>query len=193
MCKRLVISLCTLALASSAGAIAQMQSQPQDGLPLAYHISGQATYTRIKASGESFSPSLFQFRADVEATNGMLDGIGLQGMVGVPMSNAEKHGMTLEIKQQTGAYITLSNPDYEPGDLRVSILLGYASTELETHLPSLGNAQKDRFGGFSYGFSLQDRIDADVGHRQVAARFGAFNCRTVQQIQRRCPSLPRRW
>lgn len=158
MCKRLVISLCTLALASSAGAIAQMQSQPQDGLPLAYHVSGQATYARIKASGESFSPSLFQFRADVEATNGMLDGIGLQGMVGVPMSNAEKHGMTLEIKQQTGAYITLSNPDYEPGDLRISILLGYASTELETHLPSLGNAQKDRFGGFSYGFSLQDRV-----------------------------------
>ncbi len=162
MCKRLVISLCTLALAGSAGAFAQMQPQSQsrtlDGLPLTYHLSGQATFTKIKASGESFSPSLFQFRADVEMTDGILDGIGLQGVIGVPMSDAEKNGMTLEIKQQTAAYITLSNPDYQPGDLRVSILLGYASTQLETQLPSLGGAHKDRFGGFSYGFSLQDKV-----------------------------------
>ncbi|EIK43660.1 hypothetical protein O59_003540 [Cellvibrio sp. BR] len=156
MCKRLVTSLCALALASSAGAYAQ--GQTPDGLPLAYHLSGQATYTKIKASGESFSPSLFQFRADVEVTNGMLDGIGLQGMFGVPMSNDEKNDMTLDIKQQSAAYITLSNPDYEPGDLRVVILLGYAATELETHLPSLGDKQQDTFSGFSYGFSLQDRV-----------------------------------
>lgn len=156
MCKRLVTSLCALALVSSASAFAQ--GQTQDGLPLAYHLSGQATYTKIKASGESFSPSLFQFRADVEVTNGMLDGIGLQGVLGVPMSNDEKNGMTLDIKQQSAAYITLSNPDYEPGDLRVVILLGYAATELETHLPSLGDKQQDTFSGFSYGFSLQDRV-----------------------------------
>mgnify|MGYP001627427350 CR=1 FL=1 len=158
MRKRLVSSLCSLALASSAGSFAQGQSQAGNNLPLAYHVSGQATYTRIKAAGESFSPSLFQLRADVEVTNGILDGIGLQGMVAVPMSNDKKHGMTLDISQQTGAYITLANPDYQPGDIRVVILLGYTSTELETHLPSLGNAQKDRFGGFSYGFSLQDRV-----------------------------------
>lgn len=158
MRKRLVSSLCSLALASSAGAFAQGQSQQADGLPLAYHLSGQATYTRIKAAGESFSPSLFQLRADVEVTNGILDGIGLQGMVAAPTSDDKKHGMTLDISQQTGAYITLANPDYQPGDIRVVVLLGYTSTELETHLPGLGNAQKDRFGGFSYGFSLQDRV-----------------------------------
>jgi hypothetical protein len=38
------------------------------------------------------------------------------------------------------------------------ILLGYAATELETHLPSLGDKQQDTFSGFSYGFSLQDRV-----------------------------------
>jgi hypothetical protein len=160
MCKRLVLSLGLLALVNSPGLLAQQYSeaQAQKALPLAYHVSGQATYTRIKSGGESFSPSLFQLRGDVEVTNGLLDGIGLQGLVGVPMSNAEKNGMSLDIKQQTAAYITLTNPDYEPGDIRVSILLGYASTELETHLPSLGNANKDRFSGFSYGFSVQDRI-----------------------------------
>nr|WP_324258513.1 outer membrane beta-barrel protein [Cellvibrio fontiphilus] len=158
MRKRLVSSLCSLALASSAGAFAQGQSQQNNGLPLAYHVSGQATYTRIKAAGEHFSPSLFQLRADVEVTNGILDGIGLQGMLGVPMSDDKKHGMTMDISQQSGAYITLANPDYQPGDIRVVVLLGYTSTELETHLPTLGNAQKDRFGGFSYGFSLQDRV-----------------------------------
>lgn len=158
MRKRLVSSLCSLALASSAGAFAQGQSQQNNGLPLAYHVSGQATYTRIKTAGEHFSPSLFQLRADVEVTNGILDGIGLQGMLGVPMSDDKKHGMTMDISQQSGAYITLANPDYQPGDIRVVVLLGYTSTELETHLPTLGNAQKDRFGGFSYGFSLQDRV-----------------------------------
>ncbi|MFC3115994.1 outer membrane beta-barrel protein [Cellvibrio fontiphilus] len=157
MRKRLVSSLCSLALASSAGAFAQGHSQDQ-GLPLAYHVSGQATYTRIKAAGENFSPSLFQLRADVEVTDGVLDGIGLQGMLGVPMSDDKKYGVTMDISQQSGAYITLANPDYQPGDIRVVVLLGYTSTELETHLPTLGNAQKDRFGGFTYGFSLQDRV-----------------------------------
>jgi hypothetical protein len=170
MCKRLVISLCALAFASSASTIAQTQSNIQDGLPLAYHFSGQAAYTRIKSSGEKFSPSLFQFRADIEATNGILDGIGLQGMLGVPLSDDEKNGMTMEIKQQSAAYITLSNPDYEAGDIRVSILLGYASTQLETNLPSLGGAQKDRFGGFSYGFSVQDRMMEGKNY------YWAFDC-----------------
>jgi hypothetical protein len=170
MCKRLVISLCALAFASGTNAIAQTQSNAQEGLPLAYHFSGQATYTRIKSSGEKFSPSLFQFRADIEATNGMLDGVGLQGMLGVPISDDEKNGMTMDIKQQTAAYITLSNPDYEVGDIRVSILLGYASTQLETNLPSLGGAQKDRFGGFSYGFSVQDRVMEGKNY------YWAFDC-----------------
>lgn len=155
MCKRLVSSLCSLALLGSASALAQA---PSEGLPLAYHLSGQATYTRIKTGGENFSPSLFQFRADIEATDGLLDGIGLQGLVGVPMSDASKNDLTLDISQQTGAYITLANPEYQPRDLRVVVMLGYVTTELETSLPRLGATNKDSFSGFSYGFSLQDRV-----------------------------------
>jgi len=80
--------------------------------------------------------------------------------VAVPMSDDEANGMTLEVTQQSGLYITLTNPDTEPGDLRVNILLGYASTEIETTLPSLGSEakHKDTFSDFSYGFSLQDQI-----------------------------------
>lgn len=158
MCKRLLTSLCSLALVTGASQLAHAQVPPD--LTLAYHVSGQAVYTRVNAGGENFSPSLFQFRADVEATNGIFDGIGLQGMFAVPITNAEKNSLTLDITQQSGAYLTLTNPEYTPGDLRISILLGYATTELETTLPSLNTTNTDSFGGFSYGFSLQDPIAA---------------------------------
>ena len=64
----------------------------------------------------------------------------------------------LEIAQQSGAYITLTNPDYQPEDLKVSVLLGYASTEIETVSTSLNTKNKDTFSDFSYGISLQDRV-----------------------------------
>jgi hypothetical protein len=152
MCKRLAIII------SALGSITSLSAQAE--LPVAFHVSGQAAYTKVKAAGENFSPSLFQFKADIEVTDGLLDGIGLQGLVAVPMSDATENGLTLEIKQQSAAYITLTNPDTQPEDLKVSILLGYASTEIETQLPALGEvgSNKDTFSDFSYGISVQDPI-----------------------------------
>lgn len=170
MSKRLLISLCALALTSGTQALAQTSSSASKGPYLTYHLSGQATYTRIKSAGEKFSPSLFQFRADIEAIEGPLDGIGLQGVLGVPISDDQKNDLTLDIKQQSAVYITLSNPDYEAGDIRVSVLLGYASTQLETHLPSLGGPHKERLKGFSYGFSIQDRVMEGKNY------YWAFDC-----------------
>lgn len=151
MCTRLVKPIGALALSALA-------SFAHAELPLNYHVAGVATYTKIKAGGEKFSPSIFQLKADVEVTDGILDGIGLQGVIGVPMSNDEKNTLTLELKNQSAVYITLTDPNYQPGDLRVSVLLGYASTELETHLPALNASHKDTFSDFSYGVSLQDRV-----------------------------------
>jgi hypothetical protein len=152
MCKQLVTPLSALLL----GALASTGANAD--IPLDFHVSGQAVYTQVKTGGERFAPSVFQFKGGLEFDDGLLDGIGLQGVVGVPMSNDDKHGMTLEITEQTAAYITLTNPEYEEGDLKISVLLGYASTELEYHLPRLGNPHSDTFSGFSYGFSLQDPI-----------------------------------
>lgn len=153
MCKRLALVISAISGIASFGAQA-------DDIPLVFHASGQAVYTQVKASGETFSPSLFQLKADIEFTDGLMDGIGVQGMVAFPMSDDAANGMTLEVNQQSGLYITLTNPDTQPDDLKISILLGYASTEIETHLPSLAeNARsKDTFSDFSYGFTLQDRI-----------------------------------
>ena len=152
MCKRLVLFIGALGGITSLGAQAE--------LPLAFHTSGQAVYTQVKASGETFSPLLFQLKAGLEFTDGLLDGIGIQGVLATPISDYDTNGLTLEIKQQSGIYLTLTNPDTQPEDLRISVLLGYASTEIETHLPSLGNSgrNKDTFSDFSYGFTLQDRI-----------------------------------
>lgn len=152
MCKRLALVI------SAIGGIASFGAQAD--APLAFHASGQAVYTQVKASGETFSPALFQLKADIEFTDGLMDGIGIQGMVAAPMSDDSANGMTLEIAQQSGVYITLTNPDTQPEDLKISILLGYASTDIETLLPNLGEAgsNKDTFSDFSYGFTLQDRI-----------------------------------
>src|SRR6187551_2744789 len=121
MCKRLAL------LISAMSSIASLGAQAAEDNTLVFHASGQAVYTQIKAEGEEFSPPLFQLKADIEFTDGNMDGIGLQGFVAVPMSDDEANGMTLEVTQQSGLYITLTNPDTEPGDLRVNILLGYAS------------------------------------------------------------------
>jgi hypothetical protein len=154
MCKRLALVI------SAIGSIACLGVQAAEKSPVVFHASGQVVYTQVKAAGESFSPPLFQLKADIEFTDTKMDGIGLQGMIAMPMSDDEANGMTLEINQQSGIYVTLTNPDTQPEDLKVSILLGYASTEVETLLPSLGaNAKnKDTFSDFSWGFSLQDRI-----------------------------------
>lgn len=154
MCKRLALVI------SAMGSIASLGAQAEDETTVVFHASGQAVYTQIKASGEEFSPPLFQLKADIEFTGGNMDGIGLQGMIAVPMSDDEANGMTLEVTQQSGIYVTLTNPDTQPEDLKVSILLGYASTEIETLLPSLGAEAKhqDTYSDFSWGFSLQDQI-----------------------------------
>ncbi|HSC68579.1 MAG TPA: outer membrane beta-barrel protein [Cellvibrio sp.] len=157
MSKRLALLISALSLAS-VGVQAQETKTEE---PVDFHVSGQAVYTKVKASGESFSPSLFQLKADIEFNFDNLRGIGLQGMVGMPMSDDKANGMTLELTQQSGIYVTLTDPDTKPDDLKVSILLGYASTEIETSLPSLTTGQnKDTFSDFSYGFTLQDQIVA---------------------------------
>jgi hypothetical protein len=143
-------------LIGALGSIAALNVQAE--VPLAFHISGQAVYTNVKAAGEKFSPALFQLKADVEFTKGPMDGIGLQGMVATSMSDDSAAGITLDIPQQSGIYVTLTNPETEPEDLRISILLGYASTDIETLSPSLNTKNKDTFSGFSYGFTLQDQI-----------------------------------
>ncbi len=154
MCKRLALVISTI------GTIASLGAQADETSPVVFHASGQVVYTQIKASGESFSPPLFQLKADIEFTQTKIRGIGIQGLIGLPMSNDEANGMTLDVNQQSGIYLTLTDPDTQPEDLKISILLGYASTEIETFLPSLGeNARhKDTFSDFSYGFSLQDQV-----------------------------------
>lgn len=154
MCKRLTL------IYGALGAFASLGVQAE--IPLAYHLSGQAVYTKIKASGESFSPTLFQLKAEAAFTEGMLDGIGIQGLVATSMGEDKANTMSMDVKQQSAAYITLTDPDTQPEDLRVSILLGYASTELEYLLPRLGSeGVKDTFSDFSYGVSVLDRIIED--------------------------------
>jgi len=151
MCKQLALII------SALGGIASLGAQADD-FPWVFHVSGQAVYTQIKSSGETFSPTLLQFKADIEFTDGLMDGVGIQGMVAMPMSDDKLNNMTLKINQQSGIYLTLTNPDTEPEDLKVSILLGYASTKIETLLPTLNVENKDAFSDFSYGFTLQDQI-----------------------------------
>ncbi|WP_049630850.1 outer membrane beta-barrel protein [Cellvibrio sp. pealriver] len=153
MCKRLLL------INGLLGALACSHAMAKQDL-IAYSASAQAVYTKIKASGESFSPSLLQLKGEVAFTDGLMDGIGLQALIAAPMSDAKENNLTMDVKQQSGIYLTLTSPDTQPEDLKVSVLLGYASTELETNLPSLGNLakNKDTFSDFSYGVSLQDRI-----------------------------------
>lgn len=154
MCKRLALVI------SALGGIASLGAQAADKSPVDFHVSGQAVYTQVKASGETFSPPLFQLKADIEFNTLKIDGLGIQGLVSIPMSDDSTNGMTLEITQQTGIYLTLTNPETRPEDLKVSILLGYASTEIETLLPALGEQakNKDTYSDFSWGFSLQDQM-----------------------------------
>lgn len=158
MCKRLALIISAISGIAGFGAHAA-----EENASLVFHASGQAVYTQVKASDETFSPSLFQFKGDMEFIDGPMDGIGLQAMVAVPISDAQKNGMTLEITQQSGIYVTLTNPETHVDDLKISVLLGYASTEIETSLPSLGDQGEidDTFSGFSYGFSLQHRLIED--------------------------------
>jgi hypothetical protein len=151
MCKQLALII------SALGGIASLGAQADD-FPGVFHVSGQAVYTQVKSSGETFSPTLLQLKADVEFTDGPMDGVGIQGMVAIPMSDDKLNDMTLKISQQSGIYLTLTNPDTEPEDIKVSILLGYASTKIETQLPALNAKNKDTFSEFSYGFTLQNQI-----------------------------------
>ena len=156
MCKRLALVISALGSFATFG----VQAEETEQTPVDFYVSGQAVWTQVKSSGEEFSPSLFQLKANVEFNYLKIAGIGLQGMVGLPMSGDNANGMDLEITQQSGIYVTFTDPNTQPDDLKVSILLGHASTEIETYLPSLGDAatNNDTYSGFSYGFSLQDQI-----------------------------------
>jgi hypothetical protein len=125
---------------------------------LDFHAAGEATYMNIKGNGERLSPSMFHLTADVEFKQGMFDGLGLMAVYGIPISDAKKNALTLEITQQQAVYLTLTDPTREPGDLKFSLLLGHASTELDTKLTILNAKNSDTFTDFSYGFSLQDAI-----------------------------------
>lgn len=130
----------------------------QADVPLDFHVSGQAVFTRIKAAGETFSPNLFHIKADAQVTEGAFDGIGLQGVVGIPMSDSVKNDLSVEIKKHSAAYITLTDPDAGPNSLKFVVFVGYATTELETQLETTGAYALDTFNGTSFGISLQQRI-----------------------------------
>jgi hypothetical protein len=87
---------------------------------------------------------LLQFKGEIAFDDSLMDGIGLQGVVAVPISDAKENNMTLEVKQQSGVYITLTNPDTQPEDLRVSVLLGYASTDWKPVCPRWAIAEKTK-------------------------------------------------
>jgi len=105
--------------------------------PVEFHASGQAVVTRIKAAGEHFSPTLLQFKADAQLTEGFFDGVGIQGVLGVPVNDAKKGNLTVDVKQQSAAYVTFTSPHHEPDDLKFVLYVGYASTELESRLSTL--------------------------------------------------------
>lgn len=156
MCKRLALVISAMSGIASLGVQA---AEAEEG-PVDFYLSGQAVYTQIKASGESFSPALFQIKANIDFNAIKTRGIGLQGVIGMAMSDDSANGMNLDVPQQSAIYVTLTDPNTEPEDLKISILLGYASTKIETELPNLGETGKtsDNFSDFSYGFSLQDQI-----------------------------------
>lgn len=129
--------------------------------PVDLRVSLQPAYLSIKSDGTRFSPTIMQFKAEAAVSDGWMDGVGAQVTLGIPVSDYSKNNVYMDIGEQAAVYLTLSNPDYEIDDLRVSILLGYASTELETSTPSLPEAYQDftdTFSGFSYGISIQDPI-----------------------------------
>jgi hypothetical protein len=131
-------------------------------IPLDFNASGQAVFTRIKTADESFSPKLFQFKAGVELTDTSLSGIGLQLMAATPISDSSKNGLTLDVKEQHGAYLTFTDPDATSDALKFVLFVGYASTKLEMEPVLLGGNPSSKFSGTSFGFSLQQRIVADM-------------------------------
>lgn len=121
-----------------------------------FNVSGQAIYTQVKSAGVSFSPTLFQLKASAELTEGPLSGIGLQGMVSTPINDATKNNLTVNIKDQHGAYITLTDPEAEQGSIKVIVYIGYAATKLETEWDT--GSMTDTFSGTSFGVTLQQRF-----------------------------------
>jgi hypothetical protein len=142
-----------------AGIFANLSAQAE--LPVEFRLSGQPVYTQIKSSGESFSPTLFHFKAGVEVKDGLLGGVGLQAVAGVPMSDDSKGDLTVSIKDQSAVYLTLSNPDSDPEGLKFTLFLGYSTSELETQLDTFGGITVNTIEGASYGFSIQDKMLAN--------------------------------
>lgn len=130
-------------------------------IPVDFQLSGQAVYTQIKVANEKFTPSLFNFKADAEVTEGAFSGIGVQAVLGVPMTNSEKNGLTVDINSHSAFYITLTDPDADPNGIKFVVYVGYATTKLETQSPATGNYGKNTLDGTSYGLSLQQRVMAN--------------------------------
>ncbi len=131
----------------------------QADVPLDFEVSGQLVYGQVKAAGERFAPRLFHIRAEANINESLFSGIGLQGLVGVPVGDSTKNNLTVDVKSQNAVYVTLTDPDADKDALRFVVLLGYASTKLETR-DLHNNASSDTFSGFSYGFSFRQRIFA---------------------------------
>lgn len=139
-----------------AGALVSLGVRAE--LPVDFRLSGQPVYTQIKSSGETFSPTLFHFKAGVEANKGLLRGIGLQAVVGVPMSDASEGDLTVSINDQSALYLTLSNPTADPEEIKFTLFLGYSTSKLETQLDTFSGTTVNTIDGASYGFSFQDRM-----------------------------------
>jgi hypothetical protein len=147
----LMKKISTLLIACLASLGAQAES------PLNYDLNGQYVYTQVKSAGETFSPRLFQVKAGVSLKESLLAGIGIQGQYATPIDDSTKGNLTLDIKSQSGVFITLADPNSDPESLKFMLLLGYGSTKLET-LDQFDGKTSDTFSGFAYGFSFQQRI-----------------------------------
>jgi hypothetical protein len=138
--------------------IASLSYSASAELPFSYNLGAHASYTKVKTAGNTFNPNMLQINANVSANRGILAGIGLEALYATAINDDTQASTTLEISQQTGLYISLSDPDHDPEDLKFSLLLGYASTSIATNTPNLNGLYNDSFSDFSYGIRLEDQI-----------------------------------
>jgi len=120
------------------------------------YIATQINYSEIGIEGETFNPILAVVKIGTVMSKGPFQGVGFEAVAGASAKDVEEHNLILNVKQHWAGYVTFTN--YAAQHPRITLYLGYASTEIDTELMLNGNEAKATLTGASYGVSVEDRF-----------------------------------
>jgi hypothetical protein len=120
---------------------------------LEFSVASELAYDRIKVNSTAITPIVFELSSAVRHSSGM----GAELRLGKGIKDNTRNSVTTEVASRAAALVTFTTDLLST--TRVTLGLGYVSTELDSNLNNTGFPGKQSYDGGVVELSVEDRLN----------------------------------